>query len=93
MIPFYPSPSDYPAQVQQVRREQLVELDRMDVQVDLCEYIAAGGTTPKQVAFKYHVNEGNVGVIWDDANCLLRIFLASSHSTVSLSIKSRARTK
>lgn len=73
VIPFYPSQSDYPAQVQQVRREQLVELDRMGVQVDLCEYVAAAGTAPKQVAFKYYINEGNMGVVWDEANCLLRM--------------------
>lgn len=73
MIPFYPSPSNFPAQVRQVRREQLVELDRMGVQVDLCEYIAAASTAPKQVAFKYYINEGNMGVVWDEANCLLRI--------------------
>lgn len=73
LIPVYPSPSDYPAGVRHIRREQLVELSRMGVQVDLCEYTAAAGTAPKQVAFKYYINEGNMAAVWDEANCLLRI--------------------
>ncbi|KAL1871927.1 hypothetical protein Daus18300_004563 [Diaporthe australafricana] len=73
MIPFYPSPSDYPSQVRQTRRKQLVELGRMGVQVDLCEDTSAAGTAPKQVAYKYYINEGNIGIIWDESNCLLRI--------------------
>lgn len=72
-IPFYPSPSDYPAPVRQIRREQLVEISRMGVQVDLCEHKSEAGTPQKQVAFKYYINEGNMAVIWDEANCLLRI--------------------
>ncbi|KAK7703070.1 hypothetical protein SLS64_009341 [Diaporthe eres] len=27
----------------------------------------------EEVAFKYYINEGNMGVIWDETNCLLRI--------------------
>lgn len=73
MIPFYASPSDYPAQVRKIKRKQLVELSRMGVQVDLCEYTSAAGTEPKHVAFKYYINEGNMGVVWDEANCLIRI--------------------
>lgn len=73
IIPFYPSPSDYPSQLRRTRREKLVELDRMGVQVDLCEDTSATGTEPKQVAFKYYLNEGNIGIIWDESNCLLRI--------------------
>ncbi|KAI3396789.1 hypothetical protein diail_11689 [Diaporthe ilicicola] len=72
MIPFYPSPSDYPS-LPQIRREQLIELDRMGVQVDLCENTLATGTEPKQVAYKYYINEGNISIIWDESNCLLRI--------------------
>ncbi|KAG8157460.1 hypothetical protein KVR01_012844 [Diaporthe batatas] len=72
-IPFYPSPSDYPALVPQIRREQLVEISRMGVQVDLCEYASTPGLPPQQVAFKYYINEGNMAVVWDEGNCLLHM--------------------
>ncbi|POS70090.1 hypothetical protein DHEL01_v211514 [Diaporthe helianthi] len=72
MIPFYPSPSDYPS-LPQIRREQLIELDRMGVQVDLCENTLATSPEPKLVVYKYYTNEGNISIIWDELNCLLRI--------------------
>ncbi|KAH8753861.1 hypothetical protein F5883DRAFT_574341 [Diaporthe sp. PMI_573] len=74
-IPFYPSRSDYPKQVPQIRRERLVEISRMGVQVDLCEYASTpgAGLPPQQVAFKYYINEGNMAAIWDEGNCLLRM--------------------
>jgi hypothetical protein len=71
MVPFYPSPSDYPSPLRRIQRKQLIELDRMGVQVDLCEDTST--TEPTQVAYKYYINEGNIGIIWDESNCLLRI--------------------
>ncbi|KAG8168139.1 hypothetical protein KVR01_003828 [Diaporthe batatas] len=72
-IPFYPSPLDYMTQVQHIRRDELIEVSRMGVQVDLCEHTSTTGSPPQQVAFKYYFNEGNMEAIWDEANCLSRI--------------------
>ncbi|KAI7782588.1 hypothetical protein LA080_013076 [Diaporthe eres] len=74
-IPFYPSLLDYPRHVPQIRRDQLVEISRMGVQVDLCEYASTpgAGLPPQQLAFKYYINEGNMAAIWDEGNCLLRM--------------------
>lgn len=74
-LPFYPSLSDYPTQVPQIRRDQLVEISRMGVQVDLCEYASTpgAGLLPQQLAFKYYFNKGNIAIVWDEGNCLLRM--------------------
>lgn len=70
-VPFYPSPSDYPSTLRRVQRKQLIELDRMGVQVDLCKDTST--TEPTQVAYKYYINEGNIRITWDESNCLLHI--------------------
>lgn len=72
MVPFYPSVSDLP-DAPIIRRPELIELDRMGVQVDL----TAPGSSPElessRLAFKYYTNEGNIAVFWHEMNCLIRI--------------------
>ncbi|KAK3295269.1 uncharacterized protein B0H64DRAFT_394744 [Chaetomium fimeti] len=71
MIPFYPSPTDFPP-VPTVRRSQLTEIERLGLQADHTTYEPTPGET-KHVVFKYYMNQGNVVMFWNEANCTLRI--------------------
>ncbi|KAH6838322.1 kinase-like domain-containing protein [Chaetomium sp. MPI-CAGE-AT-0009] len=73
MVPFYPSPTDFPSHVPTVRRDQLTEVDRLGVQTDHTIYELAPGQPPKHVVFKYYLNEGNVAMFWHEVNCMVRI--------------------
>lgn len=72
MAPFYPSTSDFPPEIDTVRRSDLTEINRLGVQADLCEYESAPGKVHR-VAFKYYTNESQVPVFWHELNCVLRI--------------------
>ncbi|KAH6853577.1 hypothetical protein B0I37DRAFT_10146 [Chaetomium sp. MPI-CAGE-AT-0009] len=73
-IPFYPSPADFPPQLQlaKVRRSQLTEIERLGLQVDHTTYELRPGET-KHAVFKYYTNEGNTAMFWREVNCTLRI--------------------
>lgn len=72
MAPFYPSTSDFPPEIETVRRADLTEISRLGVQTDLCEYFSADGNVHR-VAFKYYTNENQVPVFWHELNCVLKI--------------------
>lgn len=72
MVPFYPSVSDLP-DVSILRRPDLIELDRMGVQVDLITPKSSLALESSRLAFKYYTNVGNIAVIWHEMNCMLRI--------------------
>ncbi|KAH6641864.1 hypothetical protein F5144DRAFT_507470 [Chaetomium tenue] len=73
LIPFYPSPSDFPAGLPKVRRSQLTEIDRLAAQTDHTTYEPSPGHGPKHVVFKYYITEGNIVSFWHELNCTLRI--------------------
>lgn len=72
MVPFYPSIRDLP-EVPIIRRPDLIELDRMGVQVDLTVPRSSIELKSGQLAFKYYTNVGNIAVVWHELNCLIRI--------------------
>lgn len=73
LVPFYPSPSDFPEGLPMVRRSQLTEIDRLGVHADHTIYEPAPGHEPKHLAFKYYINNGNTVMFWHELNCTLRI--------------------
>lgn len=72
MAPFYPSASDFPPEIDTVRRSDLTEISRLGVQADLCEYESVPGKM-HHVVFKYYTNESQVPVFWHELNCVLKI--------------------
>ncbi|KAM5344921.1 hypothetical protein ACJ41O_010783 [Fusarium nematophilum] len=73
MIPYYPSIKDYGHDIPCIRRQDLIELDRLGLQVDLTVLRSDLGNDSRRIVFKYYTNKGNIAAIWHEANCLMRI--------------------
>ena len=54
-------------------RRELVELDRMGVQVDQVVHKANLGDESRRLAFKYYFSPTNGALMWHEINCLMRI--------------------
>lgn len=73
-VPFYPLRTAFPGHITTLRREDLTEVDRLGLQVDLVTYSPQSqpGET-RQAVFKYYISEGSVARWWHEANCVMRI--------------------
>lgn len=71
-VPFYPLRTEFPRRVATLRREDLTEIDRLGLQVDLVTYSSQLGET-RQAVFKYYVSHASVAQWWHEANCVMRI--------------------
>ncbi|TAQ84959.1 hypothetical protein B7494_g6710 [Chlorociboria aeruginascens] len=72
MVPFYPSIAHFPEEIPRICRSELVEIERMGVQVDHVGYRTHSGEL-QHAAFKYYINDGNIAAIWHEINCVMRI--------------------
>ncbi|KAI5460678.1 kinase-like domain-containing protein [Mariannaea sp. PMI_226] len=73
MILYYPSIKDYGHNVPYIYRQDLIELNRLGLQVDLTILRSNLGNNSRRIVFKYYINKGNIAAIWHEANCLMRI--------------------
>ena len=71
-VPFYPLRTDFPRRVATLRRQDLTEVDRLGVQVDLVACSPQPGES-RQAVFKYYISEANVATWWHEANCVMRM--------------------
>jgi len=73
-VPFYPRRTEFPRRVASLRREDLTEVDRLGLQVDLVTYSPQSqpGET-RQAVFKYYISEASVASWWHEVNCVMRI--------------------
>ncbi|KAK3313622.1 hypothetical protein B0H66DRAFT_536878 [Apodospora peruviana] len=72
VIPCYWTRADFAPNLPVVRRSDLVELDRLGLQVDRASYEVTPGHV-KEVAFKYNFYENNIQFFWDEINCVIGI--------------------
>ncbi|KAK4176602.1 hypothetical protein QBC36DRAFT_328856 [Triangularia setosa] len=70
MIPCYWTVDQFPPDLPTVSRSDLVELDRLGLQVDRVAYEVIEGHK-KEAAFKYLVYENNIGPFWEEINCVI----------------------
>jgi hypothetical protein len=73
-IPFYPLRTEFPGHIATLRREDLTEVDRLGLQVDLVTYSPQSqpGET-RQAVFKYYITDVSVVPWWHEVNCVMRI--------------------
>ena len=72
MVPIYPLASQLVPDVLRIRRSQLVEVDRLGLQVDLVIYQSDSGD-PQLAVFKYTLIHHTVPAIWHEVNLLIRL--------------------
>ncbi|KAH8895785.1 hypothetical protein GQ53DRAFT_33051 [Thozetella sp. PMI_491] len=73
LLPFYPSTAEFAADVPRIHRSDLIELERMGVQVDLVTRRSLQPGDRQRLAFKYYTNRPNVGVGWHELNCIMHL--------------------
>ena len=76
MVPFYPQRTEFPRRTPTVQRQDLIETDRLGVQVDLVTYRPRSSEKPGEMrtaVFKYYVTENNVALLWHELNCVMRM--------------------
>lgn len=74
-IPCYPSTTSFPLHVPRVRRSELIENERMGLQVDLvtCKSGSGDDQNTRQLAFKYYIHPNYIASTWNELNCWMRI--------------------
>ena len=73
-VPFYPLRTEFPRHIATLRREDLTEVDRLGLQVDLVTYSPPSQPAEtRRAVFKYYITEGSVALWWHEANCVMRI--------------------
>jgi len=55
------------------RQSDLIELERLGLQVDLVTKQTDLGNDSRRLAFKYNLARNNIPLIWHDINCQMRI--------------------
>ncbi|KAK4670660.1 uncharacterized protein QC763_214010 [Podospora pseudopauciseta] len=81
MIPCYWTRDQFPPTLPSVRRSDLVELDRLGLQVDRVAYDIPEGHT-KEATFKYLVYENNIGAFWEEVNCIIGMHSRGTHPNI-----------
>lgn len=81
MIPCYWTRDQFPPALPSVRRSDLVELDRLGLQVDRVAYDIPKGHT-KEATFKYLVYESNIGAFWEEVNCIIGMHARGTHPNI-----------
>ncbi|KAK0708880.1 hypothetical protein B0T21DRAFT_416265 [Apiosordaria backusii] len=81
MIPCYWTRDKFSPDLPTIRRSDLIELDRLGLQVDRVAYEVAEGHK-KEVAFKYLVHENNIGPFWEEINCVIGIHSRGPHPNI-----------
>ncbi|KAK4202004.1 hypothetical protein QBC40DRAFT_197100 [Triangularia verruculosa] len=81
IIPCYWTRDQFPPELPTVRRSDLVELDRLGLQVDRVSYEVAEGQV-KEVAFKYLFYENNIAPFWEELNCVIGIHSRGPHPNI-----------